>query len=33
VEEGRRILEESDVELVTATDLGDAAEKVVATLG
>ena len=32
VEEGRRILEESDVELVTATDLGDAAEKVVATL-
>lgn len=33
VEEGRKILEESDVALVTATDLTDAAEKVVATLG
>ena len=33
VEDGRKILEESDVELITATDLGDAAEKVVATLG
>lgn len=32
VEEGRRILEESDVELITASDLGDAAEKVVETL-
>lgn len=32
VEEGRKILEESDVELITATDLTDAAEKVVATL-
>lgn len=32
VEEGRRILEESDVDLITATDLTDAAEKVVATL-
>ncbi|MCH2183185.1 MAG: ADP-forming succinate--CoA ligase subunit beta [Mariniblastus sp.] len=32
VEEGRRILEASDVELITATDLSDAAEKVVATL-
>jgi len=33
VEEGRKILEESDVDLITATDLTDAAEKVVATLG
>ena len=33
VEEGRKILEESAVELITATDLTDAAEKVVATLG
>ena len=32
VEEGRQILEASDVELITATDLSDAAEKVVATL-
>lgn len=32
VEEGRKILEESDVDLITATDLSDAAEKVVATL-
>ncbi len=32
VEQGRKILEESDVELITATDLTDAAEKVVATL-
>jgi len=32
VEAGRKILEESDVELITAADLGDAAEKVVATL-
>lgn len=32
VEEGRRILEASDVELITAADLSDAAEKVVATL-
>lgn len=33
VEDGRKILEESDVDLITATDLTDAAEKVVATLG
>ena len=33
VEGGRKILEDSDVDLITATDLGDAAEKVVATLG
>jgi len=33
VEEGRKILEASDVDLITATDLTDAAEKVVATLG
>jgi succinyl-CoA synthetase beta subunit len=33
VEEGRKILEDSDVELITATDLTDAASKVVATLG
>jgi succinyl-CoA synthetase beta subunit len=33
VEKGRKILEESDVDLITATDLTDAAEKVVATLG
>lgn len=33
VEKGRQILEESDVNLITATDLTDAAEKVVATLG
>ena len=32
VEQGRQILEDSDVELITATDLTDAAEKVVATL-
>ncbi len=32
VEQGRKILEESDVDLITATDLSDAAEKVVATL-
>lgn len=33
VEQGRKILEDSDVELITATDLTDAANKVVATLG
>ena len=33
VEEGRRILEESDVEIVTATDLTDAATKVCAAIG
>lgn len=33
VEGGRKILEDSDVDLITATDLTDAAEKVVATLG
>ena len=32
VEAGRQILEDSDVELITATDLADAADKVVATL-
>ena len=32
VEKGRKILEDSDVQLITATDLSDAAEKVVATL-
>ena len=32
VESGRKILEDSDVALITATDLTDAAEKVVATL-
>ncbi len=32
VEQGRKILEESDVDLITATDLADAAEKVVETL-
>ena len=32
VEQGRKILEESDVDLITATDLTDAATKVVATL-
>ncbi len=32
VEEGRKILEDSDVDLITAADLGDAAEKVVETL-
>ncbi len=32
VEAGRKILEDSDVDLITATDLADAAEKVVATL-
>jgi succinyl-CoA synthetase beta subunit len=32
VEAGRQILEDSDVDLITATDLADAAEKVVATL-
>lgn len=33
VEEGRRILEESDVEIITATDLTDAATKVCASIG
>ncbi|MEM7784792.1 MAG: ADP-forming succinate--CoA ligase subunit beta [Planctomycetota bacterium] len=33
VEEGRKILEDSDVEVITAGDLTDAATKVVATLG
>ena len=33
VEEGRKILEESDVELITAMDLTDAAEKVVDAVG
>ena len=32
VEEGRQILEDSDIALITATDLTDAAVKVVATL-
>jgi succinyl-CoA synthetase beta subunit len=32
VDAGRKILEDSDVDLITATDLTDAAEKVVATL-
>ena len=32
VEKGRQILEESDVDLITASDLGDAAKKVVETL-
>jgi succinyl-CoA synthetase beta subunit len=32
VEEGRRILEESDVAIITATDLTDAATKVVAAI-
>ncbi len=32
VEQGRKILEDSDVAVITATDLTDAAEKVVATL-
>ncbi len=32
VEKGRQILESSDVDLITATDLADAAEKVVETL-
>ena len=32
VEAGRKILEESDVELISATDLDDAAKKVVAAL-
>ncbi|MGY8731727.1 MAG: ADP-forming succinate--CoA ligase subunit beta [Pirellulales bacterium] len=32
VEEGRRILEESDVDIITATDLTDAATKVVAAI-
>ena len=32
VEEGRRILEESDVDLISATDLTDAAEKVCAAI-
>lgn len=32
VQQGRQILEDSDVDLITATDLTDAAEKVVATL-
>ncbi|MEE3218956.1 MAG: succinate--CoA ligase subunit beta, partial [Planctomycetota bacterium] len=30
VQEGRKMLEESDVDLITATDLTDAAQKVVA---
>ncbi len=33
VEEGRRILEQSDVEIITATDLTDAATKVCAAIG
>jgi len=33
VEEGRRILEESDVAIITATDLTDAATKVCAAIG
>ncbi|MDG1874839.1 MAG: ADP-forming succinate--CoA ligase subunit beta [Mariniblastus sp.] len=33
VEAGRKILEDSDVDVITATDLNDAAEKVAATLG
>ena len=33
VDEGRRILEESDVEIITATDLTDAATKVCAAIG
>ena len=33
VEEGRRILEESDVDIITATDLTDAASKVCAAIG
>ncbi|MEC7567203.1 MAG: ADP-forming succinate--CoA ligase subunit beta [Planctomycetota bacterium] len=32
VEEGRRILEESDIDIITATDLTDAASKVVAAV-
>jgi len=32
VEKGRQILEECDVDLITATDLTDAAEKVVAAI-
>ncbi len=32
VEEGRKIIEDSDVDIITASDLGDAAKKVVATL-
>ena len=32
VDKGRQILEESDVDLITATDLTDAAEKVVAAI-
>ena len=32
VEEGRKILEESDVDLIAATDLTDAAEKVCAAI-
>ena len=32
VEKGRQILEDSDIALITATDLTDAAVKVVATL-
>jgi succinyl-CoA synthetase beta subunit len=33
VEEGRKLLEESGVSLVAATDLADAAQKVVASVG
>ncbi len=33
VEEGRKILEQSDIECITAMDLADAAKKVVETLG
>ena len=33
VEAGRKILEDSEVDMITAIDLADAAEKVVATLG
>jgi len=32
VEKGRKILDESDVDLISATDLTDAAEKVVAAI-
>ncbi|MDA7980981.1 MAG: succinate--CoA ligase subunit beta, partial [Pirellulales bacterium] len=33
VQEGRKILAESDVDIITAEDLTDAAKKVVASLG
>jgi succinyl-CoA synthetase beta subunit len=33
VEEGRKILAESDVDIINASDLGDAARKVVAAAG